>query len=63
MESKEIAELMRRLDWNSAMLAGHLGVSDQTVRNWLADKPISGPAKRLMRLWLTEARKRKAVAK
>lgn len=57
----EIKELMRFKDWSKTQLAAALDVTDSTVMGWLSGRRNpGGPAKILMRQWLSECREYEA---
>jgi len=57
MNAEEILELLELTHWSRARLADEMDITENAVIQWLsrARKP-SGPASRLLRLWLKEAR-------
>lgn len=62
MTRAEIRELLKLKGWNQVRLAKELGMSEAAVSRWLTDRYVPGPATRLMRQWLAEARRALASA-
>jgi transcriptional regulator with XRE-family HTH domain len=57
MKRQEILELMKLRGWTQAELARRLEITEGAVSRWLTgENPPTGPARILMRLWLSEAR-------
>lgn len=57
MKKSEIRELMRQKRWSTARLADELFLKEDAVIKWLSGRRNpSGPAVRLMQLWLSELR-------
>lgn len=57
MTKKEIAELMRLNSWTQAELARRVEVTEGAISLWLSgQRPVTGPARVLLREWLTQAR-------
>lgn len=57
MSRHEILELMRLKGWNQAELSRQLEISEAAVSRWLRDQQNpTGPARKLMRLLLAQAR-------
>jgi DNA-binding transcriptional regulator YiaG len=64
MTKKEIQELLDLKGWSKRRLASELGLSEDAVYCWfLKTSPSSpgGPATKLMRHWLVEARQSKSM--
>lgn len=58
MNPQEITELLELKGWSESKLASELDLSQYAVRTWLQkERTPSGPASKLMRMWLNEARR------
>ncbi len=57
MTKREIEELMRLKDWSRTNLASELDVTESSVHSWCSGRRVpGGPAVKLMRMWLEQAR-------
>jgi transcriptional regulator with XRE-family HTH domain len=57
MKVKDIRELMALRGWNQRELAAKLETEESTVSRWLRELQFpTGPARVLLREWLTQAR-------
>lgn len=60
MKLTEIIELMKLQGWNQRELARRLDLNEATVSRWFkGEHHPTGPARILMRQWLSEARGKK----
>ena len=49
MKGRELARLARDLEWSPARLADEIGVTENSVRGWLAGNSPSQPAAKLLK--------------